>query len=96
MHSLKVCINLRSSWDKGYFLVCVIIDRGFGEVWSARNQNTYIMYAIKKVYIMNDSIQLENEIATLKSCNFPFIVSYYGTEKSDRELWVRLVALRHE
>ena len=74
----------------------MIIDRGFGEVWSARNRNTYLMCAIKKVNIINESLPLENEVATLKSCNFPFIVSYYGAEKNDRELWVRLVALRHD
>ncbi|KAK8832129.1 hypothetical protein WA577_005224, partial [Blastocystis sp. JDR] len=31
---------------------------------------------------------LENEIATLKSCNFPFIVNYCGAEKNGSELWI--------
>ena len=74
----------------------MLIDRGFGEVWSARNRNTYVLYAIKRVNIIDDSRPLENEIAALKSCNFPFIVSYYGAEKNGHELWVSLVALRHE
>ena len=73
----------------------MLIDRGFGEVWSARNQNTYVMHAIKKVNVMNDSIHLENEIATLESCKSPYIVSYYGAEKSGRELWVSLFAFHH-
>lgn len=51
------------------------------------------MYAIKKVNFIDDSLSLENEITTLKSCNFPFIVSYYGAEKQDHELWVGLVTL---
>lgn len=73
----------------------MISDRGFGEVWSARNRNTYMLYAIKKVTVADESQSLENEIATLQSCNFPFIVNYCGAEKNGSELWVGLGQLRN-
>ena len=73
----------------------MISDRGFGEVWSARDRNTYMLYAIKKVTLIDESQSLENEIATLQSCNFPFIVNYCGAEKNRSELWVGLGRLRN-
>ena len=87
--------SLKSDWGKGICCFGVISDRGFGEVWSARNRNTYIMYAIKKVDVIDDSQSLENEIAMLQSCNFPFIVSYYSAEKNGREVWVGFESLLH-
>ena len=54
-----------------------------------------MLYAIKKVTLIDESQSLENEIATLQSCNFPYIVSYYGAEKNESELWVGLGRLRN-
>ena len=54
------------------------------------------MCAIKKVKIIDESLPLENELTTLESCNSPFLVSYYGTEKNDDELWVCFVAMHHD
>ena len=54
-----------------------------------------MLYAIKKVTLIDESQSLENEIATLKSCNFPFIVNYCGAEKNGGELWVGLGRLRN-
>ena len=57
---------------------------------------TDLICAIKKVKIIDESLPLENELATLESCNSPFLVSNYGSEKNDDELWVCLVAFRHD
>ena len=84
---------MKSDWGEGICCIGVISDRGFGEVWSAQNQNTYMLYAIKKVTLIDESQSLENEIATLQSCNFPFIVNYCGAEKNGSELWVGLKPL---
>ena len=54
-----------------------------------------MLYAIKKVTLIDESQSLENEIATLQSCNFPFIVNYCGAEKNGSELWVGLERLRN-
>ena len=54
-----------------------------------------MLYAIKKMAIIGESKLLENEIATLQSCNFPFIVDYCGAEKNGSELWVGLGQLRN-
>ena len=83
-------MSLKNCWGEGICCIGVISDRGFGEVWSARNRNTYMLYAIKKVMLIDESQSLENEIATLQSCNFPFIVNYCGAEKNRSELWVGL------
>ena len=69
-------LSSKSDWGKGICCYGVISDRGFGEVWSARNRNTYMLYAIKKMAIIGESRLLKNEIAALQSCNFPFIVNY--------------------
>ena len=55
-----------------------------------------MMCAIKRVNIVDDSLPLENRIAEVKSLEFQYVVSYYGTIKNGHELWVCLVALRHD
>ena len=55
-----------------------------------------MLYAIKKMAIIGESKLLENEIATLQSCNFPFIVNYCGAEKNGSELWVGFGQLLHQ
>lgn len=66
----------------------MIISSDYGEVWSAKNRSTSLTCAIRKVNVINESFPLENEIAVLKSCDSPFLVKYYGTEKNGNELWV--------
>lgn len=88
-------LSSKSDWGKGICCYGVISDRGFGEVWSARNRNTYMLYAIKKMAIIGESKLLKNEIAALQSCNFPFIVNYCGAEKNGSELWVGFESLLH-
>ncbi len=88
-------LSLKSGWGEGICCYRVISDRGFGEVWSAWNRNTYKLYAIKRVAVIDESKLLENEIATLKSCNFSFIVNYCGAEKNGSELWVGFESLLH-
>ena len=74
----------------------MIFGRGFGEVWSARSRKIHLICAAKRVNIIDDCLSVENEIAELKSFNSSCIVKYYGIEKNNEELWVCLVALRHD
>ena len=67
----------------------------YGEVYSALDTRTGKMVAIKAIPLEADLSDIQKEIAILRKCRSPYVVSYYGSygEKS-RSRWVSSVLAR--
>ena len=63
-------------------------DSSYGIVYKARNKKTNQILALKIVPVENDISEVEKEIAILKQCDNPNIVSYHGSYNKGNELWV--------
>ena len=64
------------------------MDRGFGEVYVAKNKKSNELVAIKKVKLVADDKKIEKESELLKECKSCFIVRYYDRLRRESELWV--------
>ena len=65
-----------------------ISDSGFGEVFVALDKASNDLVAIKKVKMVMEDEQIENESRLLRECQSPLIVRYYDVLKREGELWV--------
>ena len=65
-----------------------VMDRGFGEVFVALDKTSNGLVAIKKVKMVMEDEQIENESRLLRECQSPLIVRYYDVLKREGELWV--------
>jgi serine/threonine protein kinase len=66
------------------FIICEKLGEGsYGEVYSARDKRTGNMVAIKAVPVESDLTDLHKEIAILRKCRSPYVVSYYGSYEKD-------------
>ena len=65
-----------------------VMDRGFGEVFVALDKTSNVLVAIKKVKMVMEDEQIENESRLLRECQSPLIVRYYEVLKREGELWV--------
>lgn len=71
------------------FIICEKLGEGsYGEVYSARDKRTGNMVAIKAVPVESDLTDLHKEIAILRKCRSPYVVSYYGSYEKDGDLWI--------
>ena len=61
---------------------------GFGEVYVAKDRMSNDLVAIKKVKMVMEDEQIENESRLLRECQSPLIVRYYDVLKREGELWV--------
>lgn len=63
----------------------------YGSVWRARNRETGVEYAIKKLSVFdNDLDELRLEIAFMKTCDSPYVVKYFGSLICGSELWIAM------
>ena len=60
----------------------------FGKVFKAQHQETAHLAAVKIVPVEQDTGEVAREIDTLKKCQSPNIVHYYGSATKDGELWI--------
>ena len=60
----------------------------YGEVYSALDQRTGKMVAIKAIPIESDLTDIQKEIAILRKCRSPYVVSYFGSYEKDGDLWI--------
>lgn len=60
----------------------------FGRVFKARIESTGSLAAIKIVPVEQDTGEVEREINTLKHCQSPNIVAYFGSVQRGGELWI--------
>ena len=65
-----------------------VMGRGFGEVFVALDKTSNVLVAIKKVKMVMEDEQIENESRLLRECQSPLIVRYYDVLKREGELWV--------
>ena len=72
----------------GWVLLEKLGEGSFGKVFKARNEETAKLAAVKLVPIEQDTGEVEREIATLKHCDSPNIVQYYGSATKEGELWI--------
>ena len=73
-----------SSWE----LLEKLGEGSFGRVYKARNSESDALAAVKIVPVEGDTSEVEREIATLKKCQSPNIVAYYGSAQRGAELWI--------
>ena len=64
------------------------MDRGFGEVYVAKNKKSNELVAIKKVELVAYDKKIDRELKLLKECKSRYIVRYYDVLKRKSELWV--------
>ena len=83
-------MSSETSWEKGNWKNGRITNRGFGEVFVAKNKTSNELVAIKKVKLNVNYEGVENEAELLKDCSSTFIVRYYGVHVVEDELWVRI------
>jgi serine/threonine protein kinase len=57
-------------------------------VFKARNEETAQLAAVKIVPVEQDTGEVAREIETLRQCESPNIVQYYGSATKDGELWI--------
>ena len=60
----------------------------FGKVFKARNTTTAELAAVKIIPVEQDAGEVSREIETLKQCDAPNIVKYFGSVSKDGELWI--------
>ena len=60
----------------------------FGKVFKARNTTTAELAAVKIIPVEQDADEVSREIETLKQCDAPNIVKYFGSVSKDGELWI--------
>ena len=60
----------------------------FGKVFKARNTTTAELAAVKIISVEQDAGEVSREIETLKQCDAPNIVKYFGSVSKDGELWI--------
>ena len=85
---LPKCLPLMPRSGKGSIIS--ITGRAFGSVYRATHKDPGFTLAIKEIQNIDDEDldELEKEIAILKKCKNPNIVSYFGTATNERNLWV--------
>ena len=81
--SLKIVLARGVEW------VYEVMNRGFGEVYVAKDRVSNDLVAIKKLRILTDSMALDGESQMLKSCVSKFVVRYCDVVMKENELWVR-------
>ena len=84
----KTTTRSEASLEKGFGFRPSVRCSGFGEVYVALDSTSKDLVAIKKVKLVADSEQIENETRMLKSCVSRFIVRYNDVLQSEGELWV--------
>ncbi|OUM68344.1 hypothetical protein PIROE2DRAFT_39244, partial [Piromyces sp. E2] len=63
----------------------------FGEVWKARDNETYEIVAIKELDLEDideDISDIQKEITVLSQCDTPYIIKYYASYIVDTKLWI--------
>jgi len=66
----------------------VCLCSSFGKVFKARNTTTAELAAVKIIPVEQDAGEVSREIETLKQCDAPNIVKYFGSVSKDGELWI--------
>lgn len=60
----------------------------YGLVYKARHKDSGLIVAIKKIPTEGKLSSIKKEIAIMKECKSPYIVSYYGSFLKDKNLWL--------
>ena len=77
-----------TNWETGRREMERIRVRAFGEVFVALDKRVNDVVAIRKVKMVMEDEQIENESRLLRECQSPLIVRYYDVLKREGELWV--------
>lgn len=68
-------------------------NRSYGKVYVAEDMISGDAVAVKKVRIVQDEWLLQEEVKSLKKCNYPFLVRYNDILKVGNKLWARSLKL---
>lgn len=66
----------------------VLGEGSYGSVWKALHKNSGTIVAVKIVPTNGEFASIKREIAILRECKSPYIVSYYGSYFKDSKLWL--------
>ncbi len=74
-----------------YCVVLIQLKRSYGSVYKAVHVTTGMTVALKRLEILDNMEEIQNEIEFMENCQGSYVVSFYGNKLEEEVMWVNCV-----